>query len=135
MQYIYSRDELGLFLLNVADQTIQRIPDTRNTFKGRFPWFESINEFLLSDKDQSVIPLWCEKIQEKGKRYAAHILTGYENYIFWNVEKIGGKWEPNHIQQIDAQKAYFGFFKKVKCSDNDCMILSVVEMRGNKQIK
>lgn len=129
MKYIYSRDEIGPFLLNVADQTIQRIPDARNTFKGRFPWYESLSDFILSENEQAVVPFWCEKIQEKGKRYSAHILTGYENYTFWNVEKIGAKWEPNNIQQLDAQKAYFGFLKRVSGSDNECMILSVMEIK------
>lgn len=127
-KYRLTHDELGPVLINLTAQTFQRIPDTRNTFKGRFRAFDSLSDFLQSEHESAVIPFFCIKFEEKGKRHFVEILTGNEQYKFWNVEKLNGKWEQNAITMVDPHSAYFGFFKRARGSDNDCIIQSVMKI-------
>lgn len=130
--YRLTRDELGPLLLNIEDQTFQRIPETDNKFfrNGKmFDYFDSLEDLILSGKDMAVIPFWVISFAEKGKRYNVKLLISNSEFTFWNVEKAGREWVKNEIVACDAERPYFGFFVRTKEAQNDCIIGAVMEIK------
>ena len=130
--YKLINDEIGPLLLNMEDQTFQRLPDTANKFfrGGRmFNYFESLSDFMQSQCSDAVVPFWAVSFTEKGRRYSIKILIGGDEYTFWNVEKIGSEWIENKIVGCDAEKPYFGYFIRNPGAQNDCLVGSVMEIK------
>lgn len=121
-------DELGPVLLDVENQTFQRIPDARKKFiiDGRmFDFSETIAEFRDSEKVNSIVPAWCESTGTKGKRDYVTLLSGQEKFTFFSVERVGGEWVKNKIEKMNPNRAYFVYLESHPDMINECLILSV----------
>lgn len=136
MRIRLTRDETGPILLNIENQTFQRIPETANKFfKGgkMFDFFDTITEFLKSDSQAAVIPFLAVSFTEKGKRYNVRILVEHDEYLFWSVEKIGSEWVKNNIIGIDAEKPFLGYFIRNPGAINECTLQSTFEIKKTGQ--
>jgi len=133
MTYRLTKDEIGPLLLNIEEQTFQRIPDTRNSFfvsGRRFDYAERIEELTGA----GIVPVWCNKTGDKGKRMYATVLSGESLYTFWNVENIAGAWKRNDIDKMMPGKAYFAYLEPEQGAENDYLIKSVI-MIGDGKIR
>ena len=122
------RDELGPVLLDVENQTFQRIPDAREKFiiDGRmFDFSDTIAEFLESEKVNAIIPVWCESTGSKGKRDFITLLSGQGRYTFFSIERVGGEWVKNKIEKMNPNRAYFVYLESHPDMINECLILTV----------
>ena len=122
------RDELGPVLLDVENQTFQRIPDAREKFiiDGRmFEFLDTIAEFRESEKVNAIIPVWCEATGSKGKRDFVVLLSGQEKFTFYSVERVGHSWLKNQIEKMNPNRAYFVYLESHPDMINECLILTV----------
>lgn len=125
--YRLIHDELGPVLLDVENQTFQRIPDSREKFiiDGRmFDFSDTVAEFLESEKVNAIVPVWCESTGTKGKREFVTLLSGQERYMFFSVERVGGEWVKNKIEKMNPNRAYFVYLESHPDMINECLILS-----------
>lgn len=96
-------------LRNVPAQNLTK----KLLLNGRFfDYCETINDFDLSKKRMAVIPCFCKKTGDKGKRTYARFISGNETIEFYNVERIGEKWVKNEIDNLTQRSAFFVCFKK-----------------------
>lgn len=122
------RDELGPVLLDVENQTFQRIPDAREKFimNGRmFEFSDTIAEFRDSEKVNAIVPVWCESTGTKGKRDFITLLSGQGRYTFFSIERVGGEWVKNKIEKMNPNRAYFVYLESHPDMINECLILTV----------
>lgn len=126
------RDEVGPLLIDILNQTYQRIPDTRNKFfvNGKmFDFAETIGELTSMP---AIVPVFCVETGEKGKRQYVKLLSGDEHFTFFNVEKIGSQWRQNEISKIFPNKAYFAYFEPQVGAENGYLIMSSVLVGSDK---
>jgi len=87
-----------------------------------FTYFETIEEFLNSDKKRSIIPVFVVEKKQKGKRTKTTILSGQKKGEFFNVERINGEWVRNETDELIENKAYYLSIEKNKQAENQCII-------------
>ena len=87
-----------------------------------FTYFETIKEFLNSDKKRSIVPVFVIEKKPDGMRMKTTILSGGKNGEFFNVERINGKWVRNETDELTENNAYYLSIEKNKQSDNQCII-------------
>jgi hypothetical protein len=105
-------------------------PDDSIIMNGRyFAYFSTVQVFLDSKKVKAIVPVYCMKKETKGKRFKIQILSGKKTGEFFNVERIGGGWVNNEIDNILPNKAFFLYLEKNKDADNECLIKGVKEIK------
>jgi len=100
-----THETYGRVLFNTETQGFTVMPDTSNqiALSGRlFPYFETMREFIESDKQSAIILFFCSNREVKGKRYKVTLITGSETFDFWNVEKIVSGWLNHEANKTDA---------------------------------
>lgn len=106
MSYAYvTHETYGRVLFNTETQGFTVIPDTSNkiALSGKlFDYFESVREFVESDKQSAIILFFCSNREVQGKRYKVTLITQSETYDFWNVEKISSGWISHESSSRDT---------------------------------
>jgi len=93
--YIHKQDGEKL-AINGYDYRV--IPDTRNKYFSRgkmYNYFTNVREFLESDKNMCVVPLFVQNRKTKGRRYFIEVIDEQEVYKIFNVEHYNGQWVNN----------------------------------------
>ena len=126
-------------LLDTSEGVYYRLPDViahnlapQDTIimNGRyFAYLDTVQGFLDSEKLKAIVPVYCMKKETKGKRFKVQILSGGKTGEFFNVERIGGRWSANKIDNILPNNAYFVYLEKYKYADNECLIKGIKEIR------
>ena len=65
--------------------------------------FDTILEFLESDKNMCVVPVHCIDRKNKNKRYYVDIMDSFESFRIFNVEMIDGNWVNNENNSRDIK--------------------------------
>jgi hypothetical protein len=109
-----------------------------------FDYFDSVREFIKSDKQTALILFFCAGRVVKGKRYQVTLITGSEYVDFWNVEKIASGWLNHESNSRDLSAPRTGIeicypgsaylISLVKESDclNGVRVKGVKRMEGTK---
>jgi len=164
-----SKDENGrnISAYDFETDTLYRIPDTSNkiALAGKqgaqretgtvgtadpltelprynlFDYFDSMQEFIESDKTTAVIPFFCAKRETKGKRYQVTVLTRRETIEFLNLEKVEGGWLKHESDYRNSDSPKIGIeicqvnsaymFYVEKCSDS----LNGVKVKSVKKLE
>ena len=105
-----------------------------------FDYFDSVQEFVESDKTSAIIPFFCTKREIKGKRYQVTVFTRRETLEFWNLEKVEGGWLKHEsdyrnsnapkigIEICQANCAYMFYVEKYPDSLNGIKVKSVKKL-------
>lgn len=107
------------------------IPDRRYKafFKDKeFYFSEKIGDFLQSDKDSCVVPVYCDSVSEKRAFKSVIIETVSEEYRFTNSEKGQYSYYRNEIKDIEQGCVYLLFLEKFARARNDCLIKAAVKI-------
>lgn len=102
---IVPTDSQNICVFDTATQKLYELPDTSNqiALSGRFfAYFETLREFIESDKQAAIIMFFCSGREVKGKRYKVTLITGSESFEFWNVEKISSGWLNHEANSRDV---------------------------------
>lgn len=114
----------GKCLLDTTTFEYYRIPDLTNKSKigGKFYYtFDTIEDFLDSDANIAIIPVFCKTITKKKKRYFVSVISGNDVYDKYNVERINNEWVHNLIDMVPGS-AYFIFAEKNEHADSGFLI-------------
>lgn len=146
MRYHFITHEVhGRVLFNTETQGFTVLPDTSNTIalSGRsFPYFDSLREFIESDKEAAVILFFCSNRDVKGRRYKVTLITMNESFEFWNIEKIASGWLSHESSPRDQSapktgieicytgSAYLVYMVKEPDSLNGVRVKSVKNVEG-----
>lgn len=113
-------------LFDTEKQCYYELPDTRDkialkpvnqgalqSYKsgGKYVWFdyfETIREFLESDKTMAIVLFFCTERKTVGKRYDVTLITQSENIVFRSFEKISIGWLNNQSNIRDASAPRVG---------------------------
>jgi len=105
-----------------------------------FDYFDSVQEFIESDKQLAIIPFFCTKREIKGKRYQVTVITRRETLEFWNLEKVENGWlkHESDYRNSDAPKigieicqancAYMFYVQKCPDSLNGIKVKSIKKL-------
>ena len=105
-------------------------PQDTIIMNGRyFAYFDTMQGFLDSAKNKAIVPIFCIKKENKGKRFKVQVLSGEKTGEFFNVERINEAWISNEIDNILPNRAYFVYLKKEKNADNECLIIGIKEIK------
>lgn len=137
---IVPTDSQNICVFDTATQKLYELPDTSNqiALSGRlFAYFETLREFIESDKQAAIIMFFCSGREVNGKRYKVTLITGSESFEFWNVEKISSGWLNHEANSRDATapktgieicytgSAYLVYLVKETDCLNGCRVKSV----------
>ena len=113
------------------------IPDRRCKafFKGKeFYFSEKIGDFLQSDKDSCVVPVYCDSVSEKRAFKSVTIETVSEEYRFTNSERGQYSYYRNEIKDIEQGCVYLLFLEKFSRARNDCLIKAATKIEQQEPI-
>lgn len=99
-----THEQYGKVLFNTETQGFIVLPDTSNkiALSGRaFDYFESMREFIESEKPMAIVLFFCSGRVVKGKRYQVTLITSSESFDFWNIEKVQSGWLRNESAPQD----------------------------------
>lgn len=136
-------------LFNTDNQTYQLIEPfdknaSRINFGGvLFNFFDTVEDFIQSSENSSVILFMCTKRETKKKRYIVHLLSGETTYLFYNYELSNGNWIKNEsdpkgwdksapkvgIEICHPNKPYLVYLVKEKDTINGLRIKSVMKFK------
>jgi len=91
-------------IFNTETQGYTILPDTSNkiALSGKlFDYFDTLREFIESDKYSAIVLFFCSNRVVSGKRYKVTLITGSEAVEFWNVEKITSGWLRHEADKMD----------------------------------
>lgn len=112
--------------------SLTEIPDTRNKafFKGKmFNSMDNMSEFLKSDLDSCIVPVYCSDVYEKKAFRKVTLITHSEQYVFNVSEKGQYSYYRNEIREIEEGQAYFIYLEKFARARNDCLIKAVMKIQ------
>lgn len=131
-------------LFDVDNQSYYLLPK-RNK---QFDLFESVDEFLQSNKPTAIIPFYCMEKKIDGKRYFVSMACRSNITRIFNIENINNSWRrnekdkrpPTHpyfdksapktgIEICEPGKAYFIYCVKEKDSNIGFRVKSVKEIK------
>jgi len=105
MSYHFITHEVhGRVLFNTETQGFTVMPDTSNTIAlscRSFDYFDTVREFIESDKQAAILLFFCSNRVVSGKRYKVTLITMSESFDFWNVEKITSGWIRHESDRLD----------------------------------
>lgn len=131
MMHLLTHSTGSKCLFDTDTQTYSIIPDTRNKFfkDGKmFNKFDSISEFIQSDKNSGIVPAYCSGTGIKGKRTWFTFLDRHNEIKFFNVERISDKWQRNECELCQENKAYFLYVVREDDALNGCLVKRVMEI-------
>lgn len=112
MSYSWVEHETyGRVLFNTDTQGFVLLPDTRNkiVLSGKlFDYFDTLREFIESDKQTAIILFFCSNREVSGKRYKVTLITMSESFDFWNVEKTTSGWLRHEADRMDKSAPITG---------------------------
>lgn len=105
-------------LFDTEKQCYYELPDTQNkiALNGNkpgakynwFDYFETVREFLESDKKMAIVIFFCTERKTVGKRYDVTLITQSENIVFRSFEKISSGWLNNQSSVRDQSAPRVG---------------------------
>ena len=105
-------------LFDTEKQCYYELPDIRdkialngNKTGAKYNWFdyfETVREFIESDKKMAIVLFFCMARAVKGKRYQVTLITQSESLDFWNIEKIQSGWLKHESDIRDASAPRVG---------------------------
>jgi hypothetical protein len=132
---IVEHETEGKVLFNTETQGYKPIPDSRNkiAIKGRlFDYFETVGELLESDRNSSIVLMYCKGSKIAGKRVKVTMATSTETLDFWSVEKVSTGWVRNEIEMCEESHAYMVFLIKEAEFINSVRVRSIKVMEDKK---
>lgn len=141
--HFITHETYGRVLFNTETQGFTVLPDTSNkiALSGKlFDYFDTLREFIESDKQAAIILFFCAGREVKGKRYKVTLITMSESFEFWNVEKTTNGWLRHEADKMDATapktgieicytgSAYLVYLVKESDCLNGCRVKSVKKM-------
>lgn len=144
-------------LFDTEKQCYYELPDTRDKIalkpansgaNGKYFWFdyfETVREFLESDKKMAIVLFFCTARAVKGKRYQVTLITQSESLDFWNIEKISSGWLKHEsdardqsaprtgIEICQPNNAYMFYLVKEPDALNGIRVKSVMKLEEPKK--
>lgn len=117
---------------------VVEIPDLRNKafFKGKvFNFSESISEFVKSDMESCIVPVYCEQANVNKAFKSVILITYSEEYRFTNSERGQYSFYRNEIKDIEQGSAYLIFLEKFGRARNDCLIKSAIKIEKHEPVE
>ena len=122
----------------VSGYDVIEIPDLRNKafFKGKiFNFSESISDFLKSDMESCIFPVYCEHESTNKAFKSVTLITYSEEIRFTNSEKGQYAYYRNNIKEIEQGNAYLIFLDKFARARNDCLVKAAMKIEPQPRVE
>ena len=137
--WVVEHEEYGPVILNTKEQKYYYIEGgiTYFSYNGgnKCRFFNTIEEFYISESKNGVIPIVCTDIKKIKKRTLVTVMDRKNNvYYFYNVELIENNWVRNEIMDMFKGVCYFILINRNEEAINNCILRSKLKIESGMHL-